>query len=226
MLTDPLPDLAGMPVGRIAASLPGATAVFREFKVNFCCQGDASLAAAAGQRGVSLPELEAALRSLPASEEGPRPIGTGELIDHILTRYHDVHRRELSELVDLAAKVEAVHDGHPRAPYGLADLLHRMRGELEVHMKKEELMIFPAMRRGYAVKVQAPIAQMRREHDDHGEHLRQLSLLTDGFSPPEEACRSWRRLYAGVAKLSDDLMEHVHLENNLLFPRFQVGAPS
>jgi len=127
----------------------------------------------------------------------------------------------LTELVALARKVEAVHANHPQALHGLADLLQQMRGELEVHMKKEELILFPAMRRGAGTRLDAPIARMRHDHDDHGEHLRRLKVLTNDFTPPVEACRSWQALYTGTAKLSEDLMEHVHLENYVLFPRFQ-----
>lgn len=149
------------------------------------------------------------------------PIDTETLIDHILSRYHEVHRRELTELVQLARKVETVHAAHPQAPHGLAELLQHMRGALEIHMKKEELILFPAMRRGLGAVLGAPIMQMRLDHDDHGEQLRQLRSLTNGFFPPAEACVSWRALFAGVAKLSEDLAEHIHLENDVLFPRFQ-----
>ncbi|MBL28256.1 MAG: iron-sulfur cluster repair di-iron protein [Rhodospirillaceae bacterium] len=222
MITQTNPDLDRLSVGELAATLPDATAVFRKFKVNFCCRGDIRLADAARQRGLKASELEEALRALEGSDAPPSlSMGTNELIDHILSRFHEVHRRELTELVALARKVEAVHANHPQAPHGLADLLQQMRGELEVYMKKEELILFPAMRRGAGASLDAPIAQMRHDHNDHGEHLRRLEALTNDFTPPGEACRSWQALYTGTAKLSEDLMEHVHLENYVLFPRFQ-----
>ena len=149
------------------------------------------------------------------------PQQTDDLIDHILTRYHETHRRELPELVKLGRKVEAVHSDHPQVPHGLADSLQQMLGKLEVHMKKEELILFPAMRRKSAGGLAVPIAQMRHDHDDHGEHLRRLGSITGNFTLPEGACRSWQALYAGSAKLSNDLMEHIHLENNVLFPRYE-----
>jgi regulator of cell morphogenesis and NO signaling len=99
-----------------------------------------------------------------------------------------------------------------------------MIGELEVHMKKEELILFPAMRRQSVTRFDAPITQMRHDHDEHGAHLRQIDTLTGHFHLPDGACRTWAALYTGVEKLVDDLMEHVHLENNVLFPRFESRA--
>lgn len=208
-------------VGEIAATMPGATGVFRKFKLDFCCGGDIALEDAARQRGIDVAEVE---QSLAALEEAgaPAPLQTGELIDHILTRYHETHRREVPELVKLAKKVEAVHADHPKVPRGLADTLQELLGELEVHMKKEELILFPAMRQRSEGRLDTPIAQMRHDHDDHGEHLRQLESVTDSFNLPEGACRSWQALYAGTAKLTNDLMEHIHLENNVLFPRYEA----
>lgn len=150
------------------------------------------------------------------------PHETAPLIAHILTRYHEVHRRELPELLALARRVETVHAGHPDMPRGLGELLERIQRELESHMCKEELILFPAMARVEAADggLEAPISRMRHEHDDHAASLRELEALTCDFALPDGACRTWQALYAGGAKLVDDLREHIHLENDLLFPRF------
>ena len=220
-------SLHSQTVGEIAAAMPGATAVFRKFKVDFCCHGDIALSEAARQRGLDVADLETALNALQASAGvTPASSDTGELIGHILTRYHETHRRELPELIELARKVEAVHVDHPRAPRGLADLLRQMRGELEAHMKKEELILFPAMQCAAGAGLDAPIMQMRHDHDEHGEQLRRLEDITDGFAVPEGACRSWQALYAGTGKLATDLMEQIHLENNILFPRYERSLKS
>jgi regulator of cell morphogenesis and NO signaling len=149
-----------------------------------------------------------------------RPDGTYDLIDLIETRYHAVHRRELPELVRLAHRVEAVHKAHPQVPRGLADLLETMASELEEHMRKEEQVLFPLMRKGGHPMISEPIAMMLAEHDDHGARLRELEALTSDFSPPDDACSTWRALYVGSRKLANDLMEHIHTENNVLFTRF------
>ena len=206
-------------IGEIAATLPGATAVFRKFKLDFCCGGDVVLAEAVRERGLELASVEEALAALDQSATAPEK--TGALIDHILNRYHETHRRELAELVRLARKVEAVHAGHPEVPNGLADALESMQDELEEHMETEETDLFPLMRQQDDAGNAVSIAQLRQEHDRHGEHLRRLETVANGFVVPAGACRSWKALYAGAAKLVDDVMEHIHLENNVLFPRFE-----
>jgi regulator of cell morphogenesis and NO signaling len=220
-MTAPANDLIARQrtVGGIAASLAGATSVFRRFGLDFCCKGNLVLEESARQRGVDVGEVERALAELPAGAKAEVPSGTVELIDHILVRYHEVHRAELAELVWLACKVQQVHARHASVPRGLVDLLQRMACELEQHMCKEERILFPAMRNAMR-GLEAPIVRLRQEHDDHGQTLQQLELLTDGFTVPSGACRAWQVLYAGALKFADDLMQHIHLENNVLFPRF------
>jgi regulator of cell morphogenesis and NO signaling len=204
----------------IATSLPGATAVFRAHKLDFCCGGDVALGEAVAKRGLSLPGVEAALSALRPSLVNAVPRDPALLIDHILVRYHEVHRRELPELVRLARRVEAVHRDHADVPKGLASLLENLGDELESHMLKEEAILFPILRTGGNPMIGHPIARMRIEHDEHGERLRALEDLTRGLTPPDDACPTWRALYTGLRKLVDDLMEHIHLENNVLFPQF------
>ncbi len=213
--------LGSRTIGEIAATLPGATAVFRRFKLDFCCGGDALLADAVRKRGLDIGLVERTLAALDPRKSAPAPDATGALIDHIVSRYHETHRRELPELVRLARKVEAVHAGHPEAPRGLADMLEAIRAELEEHMQKEETVLFPLMRQRYDSGAELPIAQMRHDHNLHGELLRRLEAFAQGFALPEGACRSWEALYVGTDKLVDDVMEHIHLENNVLFPRFE-----
>ena len=160
-----------------------------------------------------------------APEEVPvADIATGALIDHILVCYHEAHRRDLPELILLAEKVARVHAGNPALPQGLAELLRETAGLLKMHMKKEELILFPAMRRAPSALVAQPIRVMREEHDDHGEQIRRLETMTDGFTPPPGACRSWTALYRGLGHFVTELEDHIHLENNVLFPRFETPA--
>jgi regulator of cell morphogenesis and NO signaling len=212
---------AARTVAEIAASLPGATAVFRQHKLDFCCGGGAALADAAATRGADLPVIERELAAL-VQDAATTPTRTNDLIDLIVTRFHETHRRELPELIRLARRVEAVHGDKKGAPVGLASVLEELAAELESHMQKEEQILFPMMRRGGHPMIQHPIGAMRHEHDGAGELLRQVDHLTDGGTLPEGACNTWRALYAGTRKFSDDLMEHIHLENNVLFPRFEL----
>jgi regulator of cell morphogenesis and NO signaling len=215
-------DLAAALVADIAVAIPGATAVFRRHKLDYCCGGRVALGTAAGAKGIDLAglidELDVVAQASAARVEAPQ--STPELIDLIVIRYHQVHRRELPELVKLARRVEAVHRDHPRVPAGLADLLERIQTELGEHMQKEEQVLFPLMLRGGHPMIGGPISVMLAEHDDTGAQLRAMEKLTDDFTPPEGACTSWRALYAGARKLADDLITHIHTENNVLFPRF------
>ncbi|WP_374302356.1 iron-sulfur cluster repair protein YtfE [Ferrovibrio sp.] len=204
----------------IAVRLPGATGVFRAHKLDFCCGGGISLKEAAAKRGLAVEDLEGELQALDVAASAPAPANTADLIDHILTRYHAVHRAELPELVRLARRVESVHRGHPDVPAGLADLLAETLQELDTHMQKEEIMLFPMMKQDGHPMIVHPIAVMQGEHEEHGERLRLIEALTNGGVLPEDVCSTWRALYAGTRKLVDDVMEHIHLENNLLFPRF------
>lgn len=206
-------------VADIAAQLPGATQVFRAHKIDFCCGGAVSLASAAEQRGVLLSVIEAQLAALDGSSAAV-PQDTAALIDHILNRFHDTHRRELPELLRLAARVEERHAEHPQVPRGLHAALEEAATALDEHMQKEEQILFPMMKAGGHPMISAPIGMMRHEHDDHGERLAQLEALTQDCVVPPGACSSWQALYVGVRKLIDDVREHVHLENNVLFSRF------
>ena len=214
-------NFAGRTLADIATALPGATAIFRRNKLDFCCGGRISLADAAVAKGLPLTELEADLRSVAdLSLPAERPEATEDLIAVIETRYHAVHRRELPELARLARRVEAVHKANQAVPSGLADLLETMIAELDEHMQKEEQVLFPLMRRGGHPMIAQPIRMMLAEHDGHGAQLRELERITNDFLLPGDACSTWRALYLGAQKFADDLMEHIHTENNVLFPRF------
>ncbi len=148
------------------------------------------------------------------------PEGTDDLIDHILARYHEVHRRELPELCALAQRVEEVHAAHPARPTGLAALVATIQADMESHMQKEEQVLFPLMRDGGHPMIAHPIAMMRHEHDEHAANLAAMAKITNDLTLPAEACGTWRALYAGLAKLSADLETHIRIENEILFPRF------
>jgi regulator of cell morphogenesis and NO signaling len=140
-----------------------------------------------------------------------------ELTRYIETRYHARHRQQLPPLAAMAAKVEHVPDG-------LSDILRRMIGEMEVHMKKEELILFPTIRTGGGPGIENPIAMMRADHDDHAIEVAEIRRLTGDLTLPEGACGTWTALYAGLDEFIIDLEEHMRLENDVLFPQFEPGS--
>ncbi len=218
------PLSAEQQIGQIAVQLPGATAVFRRLKLDFCCGGQVSLAKAAADRGLNAAEVLKELAALQRSDSLPEAVSPNALIDHILARYHEVHRAQFPELIRMARRVEAVHRTHPLVPAGLADLLEEMHEELLSHMGKEEQVLFPMLRTGGNPFVEQPIGMMRAEHVDHGAALDRLNAMTNDATPPQDACNTWRALYAGIAQLGDDLVNHIHLENNVLFPPFEAAT--
>lgn len=218
---------ADQQIGQIAVQLPGATAVFRRLRLDFCCGGQVSLSKAAADKGLDPEAVLAELSALQRSDVVPEAASPSALIDHIVARYHDVHRAQLPELIRMARRVEAVHRENPDVPAGLADLLEEISQELQSHMLKEEQVLFPMLKSGGNPMVGHPIGMMRAEHVDHGEALDKLNALTHDATAPLGACNTWRALYAGIAQLGDDLIHHIHLENNVLFPPFEApSAPS
>jgi regulator of cell morphogenesis and NO signaling len=216
-------SLLAQNVGAVARDLPGATGVFRRYGINFCCGGDVSVAQAAEQRQVAPEALVEALTQLEVQQSAQAQTWADkdniELIEHILSRYHDVHRRQLPELIRLSGRVELVHGGHPCCPVSLTAQLEQMQAELEAHMNKEEQVLFPMISRNMLANATAPVQVMRDEHEDHGEALAAIRALTHDLTLPEGACNTWQALYRGLEELEVDLIEHIHLENNILFDR-------
>jgi regulator of cell morphogenesis and NO signaling len=209
------------PVGEIAESLPGSTEVFRRAGIGFCCGGDESLSLAARHNGADLAAVMDALRRLQARSANVPPTETMALIDHILGRFHDVHREELEWLIPLAQKVETVHGDHDEAPLGLTEALIALAEDLDSHMAREEEALFPMMRAGGNPMIVHPIARMRDEHDVTDTLLANVLSVTRDLDLPAGACRSWTALYTGLRKFADDLKAHMHLENEVLFPRYE-----
>lgn len=142
------------------------------------------------------------------------------LIGQIQSRYHATHRRDLPRLCALARKVESRHTDDPRTPRGLTELLRQIWRELEDHMQREERILFPSMLRK-AAGLDVPLAEIRRHHARHAVRLSRIARLTHGFTPPEGACPDWWALYAMAFSFVDDLEEHMQLEDEILFPRYE-----
>lgn len=141
----------------------------------------------------------------------------GATVDYILQRYHNVHRAQFEELVPLAQKVVQVHAD--TFPAEIAGLLADMQNELLMHMMKEERMLFPMINQGVGRGAAMPISVMMHEHEEHDRAIARLKELTDNFQPPEGACGSWTRFYALAKEMVEDLNDHIHLENDILFAR-------
>ena len=210
-------------LGDLAAANPSATRVFLRHRLDFCCGGRRSLAEACRVAGLNptaiIAELEQEARrgdQAPTWEQRPQ----AELADHIESHYHAALRRDLPPLIEAARKVERVHAQKPGVPSGLAAVLMEFFAEMQSHMGKEEKILFPMIRRGErGESVYMPVRVMEGEHDSHREQLARIRELTDDLRLPAHACATWTALYHGLETVEAELMQHIHLENNILFSR-------
>jgi regulator of cell morphogenesis and NO signaling len=210
---------ADQSLSELAINIPMASALFRRNRLDFCCGGRQTLREACEKRDLSLVVMEQELEALGSKKESRPEINLSDMTDFIVKRYHDDLRVRLPELITLASKVERVHVDHSACPHGLTNLLTHMQNELFAHMMKEETVLFPMIRMQKGSRAIMPITVMKAEHEIHGRQLEELHRLTSDFMTPDGACGTWRALYAGLEKLEEELMEHIHLENNVLFPR-------
>lgn len=216
-------------VAELVLEEPSRARVFERFGIDYCCGGKTPLEAACADRGLDVGAVIAALREPRAPEAEDvdwtvAPVST--LVDHIVEHHHGYLREELPPLSALADKVARAHgDAHPEL-YEVQATFADLAAELTGHMAKEELVLFPAclaLAEGEELagprSVAAPIQAMLHEHDEVATGLRALRALTGGYTPPEDACNSYRALLGRLETLERDTHRHVHEENNVLFPR-------
>jgi regulator of cell morphogenesis and NO signaling len=217
-----------MTVAGFVLARPAAARVLERFGIDYCCGGGDALAPALLEKGVTLAQIEAELASVEANSPGQerdwQAAPVAELIQHILNKHHVYLREELPRLDALASKVLHAHrEKHAHMLSQVAQIFYELRMELESHMRKEEMILFPhLMQKGQAAPfgtVRGPIQVMEAEHDAAGNALRRLREVTSNYKLPPDACLSFQMLFRGLEELEADLHMHIHLENNILFPR-------
>jgi regulator of cell morphogenesis and NO signaling len=209
-------------LGDLAVTRAGASRVFHSLGLDFCCHGDRSLAQACADKGLEPSKVLDAIEreDTPVADVSvwkQKPIG--DLLDFIVGHYHERLRREIPELIAMARKVESVHADKPACPRGLAAHLEAVHTAVLDHLMKEEQILFPMIRAGRGRMAAAPIQVMEMEHEDHGQSLARTRAIAADFLAPEEACGTWRSLYLRLEALEAELMDHIALENHVLFPR-------
>jgi regulator of cell morphogenesis and NO signaling len=224
----------------IALRSDAHAAVLDRHKLDFCCRGRRSIEEACGAAGLDVDHVLAELEAEAAARREARGADAddewlsrtpGELIDHIVNSHHAYTRAAIARLTPLAAKVADRHgDRHPELAR-VAAAFDELAGDMEPHMVKEERVLFPYIRALATPAgappapfgtVRNPVRMMMREHDRAAELLAEIAAATGDLAPPADACASFRALYAGLAELRLDLMKHVSLENNVLFPTAMV----
>lgn len=221
--------LADQTVGEIVAANPNLSRVFQAHDIGFCCQGTLTLRKACERNKVDLEAMMVALdteaKGGPAPLENPAELTLSKLADHIVETHHGFLRRELPRIHAMAERVAQVHGGQTPSLVSVYEVFTEMGQALSDHTKKEEQMLFPAIRNidneaeTARMDLSAPVARMMEEHKSTTEAIARLRELTNHYQPPADACNTYRALFAGLADLETDMARHIHLENDVLFPR-------
>lgn len=217
-------------VGQIVAERPQLARIFEELQIDYCCGGKRPLADVCRELGLDAADLARRLANEEAAATSSVDWNSARLTslcDHIQQTHHDYLRRELPRLSALLDKVVSAHGARHAELVGIRSTFGELRAELEPHMMKEERILFPAIRFLEANRqaqfpfgpLANPIRVMVDEHDHAGDALARLRKLTHDYSPPADACNTYRAMLEGLATLERDMHEHVHKENNILFPR-------
>lgn len=223
-------------VREIAIANPHAIRVFEYFGIDYCCGGRKSLEEVCRERNLDASAVSAALQQAAQAGEPKLRDWTGEALEvlcrHIVDTHHAYVRRELPRLSALATKVVSRHGEKRPALEQIATTIALLADELTNHLAKEEAILFPfvtLLERAYAAgtglphacfsTVASPISQMMAEHDAAGGLLAQIRDLSDNFTLPADACPTYHAFFHALAEFEQDLHLHIHLENNILFPR-------
>ncbi|MGI6238227.1 MAG: iron-sulfur cluster repair di-iron protein [Christensenellales bacterium] len=208
-----------MTVGDLAAQMPWVTGVFQTMGIDFCCGGKTPLADALAEKGLSIDvfqaQAEAARTARAASADADfTQMDAPGLSAHIEDVHHSYLRRALPEIERAMLSTLAAHGERHTELFQIHTAFSQLKGELERHLIKEEVLLFPALSRGEAV--QALSSEIVHEHEAAGALLAQMRNLTLDYAAPDDACATFRNLYKMLVELEGDLFQHIHLENNIL----------
>ncbi len=230
--------IATRTVGDLAVEMPSAARVFEKVGIDYCCGGGKSLAEACLGAGISLEDITRSLEQTGDAEADTNvsvrwqtePLS--QLTSFIVNKHHVFTREELDRLENLLSKVCSVHSRNHPELLRVQAFFRELKQDLLPHMLKEEQVLFPYIEQMEAARashtpaptpffgtVQNPVRMMMTEHDSAGEILRQLREISENFTAPVDACISYKTLYNALEELERDLHQHIHLENNILFPR-------
>jgi len=224
-------------VGEVAAAMPGATREFEKLGIDYCCGGSRTLGEACAEAKITVEQALSRLQqglaaAQPKCERNWQKESLADLIAHINSTHHVFVRQECPRIDNLAAKVLAVHGKNHPELLKVQHLFSVLASELGVHLMKEEQVLFP-----YVIRLEEaivagepappamfgtvvnPVRMMMQEHDGAGDTLKQLRAITKDYAVPADACTSYAELYKALTAFEADLHQHIHLENNILFPR-------
>lgn len=221
-------------VGELVAQLPSLACELEQYGIDYCCGGKVSLEDACRIKGLNVEEvLEKLLatesKQLPSDSPDWTTVSLKDLVDHIISAYHEPLRQQLTRVAKLADKVSRVHgENHPEM-IEVFNIFNRFKAQLELHMQKEEMVLFPGIVSmeatgtpqifGCGGGIEHPIEVMGKEHDEAGEALSAMRKLTHDYIAPDDACNTFKNLLYSLAQIESEMHQHVHKENYILFPR-------
>ncbi len=222
-------------IGDLVAHDYRTAAVFKKNKIDFCCNGNRSIEDACDKKKIEsdglIEQLQVATAQTGSSSIDFNSWPLDLLADYVEKTHHRYVDNKIPEIIPFLDKIVRVHgDRHPEL-LEIAQLFKESAGELSAHMKKEELVLFPYIRKMVAAKqkgesvsahfgtVQNPIQNMMHEHDTEGERFRKISDLSNNYTPPADGCTTYKVTFSMLKEFEDDLHLHIHLENNILFPK-------
>lgn len=215
----------------IAVEQPGAISLLEEFGIDYCCGGKHTLQEACARRNLNVSTVLSKLadRQPESSKANWKVARLSDLIEHIVATHHTFTRERLGLLGELAAKVERRHGTHHPEILEVNKAIAALAAETTHHFYCEENILFPYIKEletgeqpaqpPVFASVEQPVTRMMMEHDQTGGELARLRELTNNYRPPADACTTFRALYSALKELECDLHQHIHLENNILFPR-------
>ena len=224
-------------LGEIAAKDLRKAEVFKKYGLDFCCGGKKTVKEACEEKGLDVTKVEQELQTADKNISTTRPLPYNDwsidfLADYIVNTHHSYVKKIVPDLRSYASKVASIHGGRHPELFAISQLTDEVCTELSSHMIKEENVLFPYIKQLVASKnngnplpaktfntIQSPINMMEHEHEVAGNKLEQIRKLSNNFSLPEDACASYSYLYKTLEEFENDLHIHVHLENNILFPK-------
>ncbi len=216
-------------VGEVVASNFRTAAVFDKYGIDFCCKGNTPLTKACEKRDLDVATVLSEINQLAtevSDEEDYKSWSADRLIDHIESKHHRYVEEKIPVILQFLQKLCKVHgERHPEL-FQIYELFQACAGDLAQHMKKEELILFPRIRKmtsgsyGETTRgaIGSPVSVMMHEHDTEGERFRTIAALSDHYQAPKDGCTTYRVAFAMLKEFEQDLHLHIHLENNILFP--------
>ncbi len=230
-------ELLTKSLAQIVNSDHRAASVFEKYDLDFCCKGKQSLQEACIEKQIPISQIASELNNLSEKNETKNLIdfenlSLSALVDYIIQTHHAYVKKELPQILSYLEKVNSKHSIHHPELTKIFQLFAAVKEGMEGHMKKEEQILFPRIKElekqiqdepeRFGVNItylESPITVMEQEHDHVGSLLYEIRMLTDNYTPPDDACTTYKLCFDALKAFELDLHQHVHLENNILFPK-------